>query len=318
LPGDYDFSWGGDEKKEPSAYDKAMRLGDGYAVRAASEIRPRVRGYPPVRPTVTQLSLAERALKAYEDAAKADPTKGEPHYRAAVVINAHWLANESHYSPMLAPHARRAVHHWQEFERLAPLDPRVRAMLNTRTLVRTKLASDKDFEHALADYERLMRLSPSDSLIADEAARRLSNMAEIYMMLGRLDEAITRYKESLDYAHEPSHALGLAVALDRDGQRVKAREVARTYFSESAWARFKYHLEEDLVFFVPPGEVYYYDGLIHEVFDMPSEAIDRYRSFIRSGAHPQFQARARENIEDLRKQIQKNKKGKRKRGKGGR
>ena len=80
------------------------------------------------------------------------------------------------------------------------------------------------------------------------------------MAMGRLDEAIARYAlaESIDRSDQaPLHALGLAIAYDRDGQGTKSREaVARALAADPGLRLF----QSDEVFFVPDADRHYYWG----------------------------------------------------------
>lgn len=55
------------------------------------------------------------------------------------------------------------------------------------------------------------------------------------------------------------------------------------------------------VFFVPVGEANYYFALVNEAFGNYGTALEFWTRYIASGAHPEFQPRAREHIEHLRK-----------------
>ena len=52
-------------------------------------------------------------------------------------------------------------------------------------------------------------------------------------------------------------------------------------------------------FFVPRGEEYYYFALAAEAFDHDEEAVEYWQRYIQSGAHPQFQPRARAHLAAL-------------------
>ena len=54
------------------------------------------------------------------------------------------------------------------------------------------------------------------------------------------------------------------------------------------------------VFFVPAGESAYYFALASEAAGNHGVALSLWIRYIASGAHPEFQARAREHIEALR------------------
>jgi tetratricopeptide (TPR) repeat protein len=165
-----------------------------------------------------------------------------------------------------------------------------------RSLTYTKLATDDSLRLAIDDYEKLLQMVDSQSVDGRSLATWLSNEAEIQMMLGDLDDAIATYTRALDSQDRALYGYGLAVALDRDGQGVKAREVMRSY---AAIDQLR-DLTEPEVFFVPAGEIHYYLALGHESLGHVAKAIAHYQKFIASGAHPQFAPRARANIRALR------------------
>lgn len=95
----------------------------------------------------------------------------------------------------------------------------------------------------------------------------LGNLAEVEMHFGNMKESIALYQETLRIsAHvgaNVSHALaswGLAVALDRTGDRNAAEDAARRALEISASLR-RDLLHEEGVFFYPSYEVSYYEGV---------------------------------------------------------
>jgi tetratricopeptide (TPR) repeat protein len=239
-------------------------------------------------------TLALRAVAAYESAAAARPDAAEPHYRAAEVLHTHFLDSTTTSDPVLRDRevAERALAHWQAFAERAPMDPRVTATLFDRALVRTRLATEPDFEQAILCYETLIERSDLRSTLAETVATWLANLAETYMMVGRLADAIETYQRALEYRPDSTYGYGLAVALDRDRQTALAREVMVSY---AATNRMR-DLSRGGVFFVPEGEIDYYMALGHEALEDFDQAAVHYRRFIASGAHPRYQARAAENL----------------------
>lgn len=266
-----------------SDYSAAMRNGDVYAERAARLYR---------RSRYRARSFAYRAIEAYERAAKARPETAEPHYRAAAVLYAHYIQNEDFPE---ADKIRRAIEHWQAFERLAPMDPRLVDILINRSLAQTHLATKDSLKAAAADYERILSMLDAGSVNPASIATWTMNAAEIHMMLGELSTAIAMYERALDLEARALYAYGLAVALDRDYQGARAREVMRAYAITDRLRA----LDEPGVFYVPKGEIFYYYALGYEVLGDTEKAIRYYESFIASGANPQFQDRARKNMRAL-------------------
>jgi tetratricopeptide (TPR) repeat protein len=184
---------------------------------------------------------------------------------------------------------------WDEFEKRAPLDPRItHEMLFSRAILHTKLSTLDHYAAAAREYEKILDRGDQHS----DIAATTGNLAETYMMMGRLDDAIDMYRRAVTENHDPGPAYGLAVALDRNDQGQQARELILDLGAANK-ALFDSEVKSLRWFFTPPGEQYYYRALIEESFGDIGEAIADYRNFIASGAHPQFQGRAREHIADL-------------------
>lgn len=270
------------EEAAPSSYDKTMGTADQLALQAVAVLRRRLRG--------SARRLARRAIAAYQRAAKIDSSKAEPHYRAAELLHKHTIEDFDHpnHSDM-----RQAIAHWTAFERLAPLDPRLEEVLFRRSIVHTKLGGEEHFRRGIADYDAALELIDQSSIRhrKDQLARLLSNRAEILMAVGNLDAAITGYMQALRYQNEPLYGYGLAVALDRDGQSRRAREVMSHY------ARMDHEdsLVSETVFFVPEGEVNYYKALRAEALGRPRRAITAYTLFLRKLPDSRWAAKARQN-----------------------
>ncbi len=274
--------------QERATYWRELRRGDRYALQA-TEVSP-----------LQRKALVGQAQKAYELAIAAQPQRGEPHYRLGELLYNHYLTGQRLFSRRAA---EQVIEHWLAFERLEPLDPRVTSVLFERALLRTRLATDDDLRAGIADYETLIRRTDLNALEPELASIWLGNLAEMYMMVGDLDASVSLYQRSMTYFAKASNAFGLAVALDRDGQGAKAREVMLTYADGSGFRQFQRDLREGEIFFVPPGEELYYLALGFEATGAYREAIVHYRKFIASGAHPQFQARARDNAAYLEKRL---------------
>ena len=270
-----------------SNFEVAMRAADTYAERAASFA---------MRNPRSAHRLAREAVESYERAIAVDPERAEPHYRAAEVLYAHFIRDSD------APDrevCERAIEHWRRFEKLAPLDTRVLDLLIRRSLTHTKLIDHHHLEHALADYRALLGLLDGRSTDPEAMATWLSNKAEILMMLGRLDDSIELYVRSLALQDRALYGYGMAVALDRDGQGVKAREVMRAYAASDELR----DLSRSGVFFVPDGEIHYYLGLGHDAIGDSERAIHHFERYLASDAHPQFRARAADNVSALERRL---------------
>lgn len=162
------------------------------------------------------------------------------------------------------------------------------------------------FIEAVAEYDRALRLLPGepDSLLfpsRHQQATLLSNSAEALMAMGKIEQAIRRYHqaEQIDTGDQGAlHALGLAIAYDRDGQVQKSREALSRSLAADPGLRI---YQGDEVFFVPDGDRYYYDGLIAESLGNRDEALRAFRQFVGELPKSRYVARAREHIEDLQK-----------------
>ena len=95
-----------------------------------------------------------------------------------------------------------------------------------------------------------------------------------------------------------STVYGLAVALDRSHRGALALDFIRSQGLQG-WELFRAQYNRHAIFFVPEGEVEYYFALRAEPFGEIAEAVDHWKAFIRSGAHPQFQPRAKEHLDAL-------------------
>lgn len=160
---------------------------------------------------------------------------------------------------------------------------------------------------AVTEYDRALRLLPGEPELVFLARRRqeamiLGNSAEALMAMGKLDEAIRRYAlaESIDRSEQATlHALGLAIAYDRDGQVQKSRDaVARALAADPGLRLF----QSDDVFFIPDGDRHYYWGLINEAQERREDAMRAFRAFLDELPHSRYAARARSHIEELKRQ----------------
>lgn len=284
------------EEDDPErVYEREMERADDYLELALSV------GYR------ERKMLLDKVERAYENAIAAMPDAAEPHLQLAEFLHALHLEgpmDRGPYGEAIMNFDRRMASkilgHWQAFEDKAPLDPRITGeILFDRAIVYTKMGTDEHYEKALADYLTLLDRAPVSDL---NMGVYLYNAAETLMMLGRLDEAIPMYERSLRHSSKKEYAYSLAVALDRDGQGARARDLLARHVEDAA--DFEAIIgRESPIFFVPAGELYYYLALSHEVIGDPDQAIFFYEKFIRSGAHPRYQPRAREHIERLAKEI---------------
>ncbi len=284
-------------------YEQAMHDGDELAQRANAKTNN--------ARTVT--SLVDQAVRSYRLAADARPQEAEPYFRIASTIESFFtdcstmMAQRPATCPAMrgvkvdVTRAREAVDAWDAFEARAPLDPRLAEALFSRAILRTKLVtSTKDakthLQGALLDYTSL--LDRADGLTMLRLEQVWGNLAETYMMLGKLDEAIEAYQVSIDKGANSSTYYGKAVALDRDERGSEALELIKRQ-GIGAFDDFREDIQIGNVFYVPAGEEFYYFGLIYEAFGYLPESIANWKLFLKSGAHPQFHARAKQHLDAL-------------------
>lgn len=286
-------------------YQRELREGDDHVLQAAS----RSSSVAAIRVQV------QRAIEAYRRAAAAQPSAGEPYYRIGMVLWSFYLQNcdadprfghtRSPLADCSAPDAidkniaEQTIKVWDTFEAKSPLDPRLSgslgSLLFSRAIIRTKLATRAHLTDAARDYEAIIQRTDGKG---EALSLVWGNLAETYMMIDRIDDAIHAYKEALRHGGRTGTWYGLGVALDRDGRGALARDVIAAQ-GASGYRLFRADVELGSTFFVPHGEVFYYYALAEESLGLLDEALDHWQKFISSGAHPQYQARAKEHIDAL-------------------
>jgi tetratricopeptide (TPR) repeat protein len=284
-------------------YDAKMLDGDRAAMTATVQSAS-------IKNTLESIKQAEAAYRA---AAAVRPHDGEPYFRIGNLLYQMYFACDAVIVRIPTCDATwatptqqaRAVEAWDAFEARAPLDPRVGEILLKRAILNTKLisgsAADRRYLDAAArDYQAA--IDRSDGLseaVGDE--QLLGNLAEIYMMLGRLDDAVTTYLRVIATgAARVSTMYGLAVALDRNGEGEQAMRRILAQGAEG-FESFQREFTRGAVFFVPKGEEHYYFALSNEAFGNYGVALEHWNRFVASGVHPEFQPRARAHIAQLQK-----------------
>jgi tetratricopeptide (TPR) repeat protein len=147
-----------------------------------------------------------------------------------------------------------------------------------------------------------------------------SNLGEVLMADGRLREAEAAYREAIALASAVPGVgvvalddplartqelelgyVGLAVALDRDGQTRAAHETMRRALAlDSTMAVLAVAALPDAdLFFVPRGEVHYYLGLARAIAGRRDEAADAFREFLTALPHSRWTAQARAHLAEL-------------------
>jgi tetratricopeptide (TPR) repeat protein len=114
------------------------------------------------------------------------------------------------------------------------------------------------FREAQAEYERALRLR----LEVDGDSAVLGNLAEVTMLAGDLERSVRLYERAVAEGSSDQRLLslwGLAVALDRLGERARAIESAQEALRSDQQPM--HVLDHGGVFFVPAHERHYYRGL---------------------------------------------------------
>lgn len=287
-------------------YESEMRQGDEHALLANT----RTIKYAEIK---NQVGMAAASYRA---AAAAKPTEAEPWYRLGRLLYSFYLecADQSQRSLLCDPRmfnrarAEEVITAWNEFEARAPLDPRLSVgafgdteILFRRAILHTKLGTKAHLEAAARDYEKILARHDSAEGVSEHV---VGNLAETYMMVGRLEEAVEMYEEALKGAADTSTWYGFAVALDRDGSTERAFDIIES-LGRNQRDVFHARVARGDTFFVPEGEKYYYYALVDEALGLEDDAITYWRQYLASGAHPQYQPRAKAHLDALLKKRSK-------------
>lgn len=292
-----------------AAYDNEMASGDDFVLQATSS-------YVASKAVVRQ--LVQRAIASYRNAAQLRPDDAEPYFRIGRLLYSFYfecgqtVVYQLSPSPLCPPpgaafdntRAQEVIAAWDAFEARAPLDPRMSPITENgssadfsvmfhRAVMHTHFATTDHLQAAIRDYQNI--LARSDAV--DDTT--LANLAETYMMVGRLDEAIDTYRQALRLSRSTETLYGLAVALDRDERGAQAKELI---IAQGRQQMEEFHKRVSLLrltFFVPYGEEFYYFALASEAFGETTKAIDYWQKYLSSNAHPEFQPRARAHLEAL-------------------
>jgi tetratricopeptide (TPR) repeat protein len=238
----------------------------------------------PLPPPVVKAEL-EAAAAAFEEAVRASPAQADGYYHLGLVCTR-------------LDRPRREIEAFVRARQLSParaVDPQIAFDLG---IAYSKLGQ---FERAVAEYDLLEEILTKDpqssgNVISIRATSH-GNAAEALMALGRLEESIQRYEDSLALA--PGALLttwGLAVALDRDEQVSRAAELmARVISSDPAMNE----LRREGVFFVPEGDIHYYLALGSETLGDLPRAQREWELYLKDQAQSPFAPRARAHLAKL-------------------
>ncbi len=248
---------------------------------------------------------AAQALDHLKVLLQRSPNDAELHYLAGLA----WNARADERGLDLAPPdlVQHAIDELLIARRIAPDGPHQQEIASLLGLLHSDLGQ---YDAALAEYDRAINLTVASSL-GDAEDRELAtlygNSAESLMALGRLEEAIARYRASLPLARGDGDntALawyGLAVALDRDEQVEKAREAVRQALAhDKRDAPLDGVLHHSAVFFRPVGDKWYYMALGFLGHDQPRAAADAFAKFLAAQPSSRYARRARAHLAELAK-----------------
>ncbi|MCA9667541.1 MAG: TonB family protein [Myxococcales bacterium] len=277
--GDSDF-WG--ELARPGHKEFARQVALGLkAYRRADYLRKsRV-------PTVRQQAVEKlrEAQRAFDAACKASPENPTGHYyRGKVLLD----FNET----------KKALAALLQVRRLNPLSQHAYDVAFNLGIIYSKLGK---FAAAVDEYDRAARLLRKGAGTRYQRISFLStiqsNAAESLMAIGRLDEAIQRYREATKTVSNNTLAwYGLAVALDRDEQASKALEAMHQAVRRDTRDKV---LRGFGVFFIPRGDIYYYDGLAALVRNKPAAAKTAFKRFLVELPKSKWAYRAKQHLRAL-------------------
>ena len=290
-------------KAKPSKRDRLVEKADAHlaAARRAAQNNDQVDA---VSEAHAAQGLYEKALALPAPTAAGAPGDAELHYRA-------YRAAYSYARDYAA-----AVRHIDGLRAADPLDPRDGGLDGLTSDLCHSLArlaaqggpdADALYQRGLAEYETwFARIDEADPDYAPALATQHANAAELYMALGRLDEALHHYRRSADLGSPRFPELayyGLAAAYDRDGQVKMSRDaMARAVVMDPDLGTL---LDADGpasdVYFVPAGDKWFYVGLGREALGQRREAIESFRRYLREAdsARADYRDRARQHIREL-------------------
>ena len=267
---------------------------------------------------------AKQAIRFYDMALELHPDDGNLHFRCGHLTYTYLYEYYETNGPVsLRDKAgAHAVAHWDAFERISPDDPRRTGFVReghvssdrrgwadwaqdifepqtyqfARSIYYTKRGGTQAYEKAIEDYDYLLEAAPRNDATARWIAQLLTNSAEIHMAIGNVEEAIDRYRQGLEYSNEALYMFGLAVALDRAGEKQSALEQMRDAIDSDPKLEA---LGRSGVFFIPKGDVQYYFGLANEAQGKSTEALLHFRAYVDQVKDARFEEHAREHIDRL-------------------
>ncbi len=157
------------------------------------------------------------------------------------------------------------------FEELRELDPTFLAdrVAFTVGIIYTRA-------HRFAEAADEYRVAISRAIESDST--HWSNLAEVTMLAGDVEEAVRLFERSIEIADAIGQSRdlalwGLAVALDRVGEHRRALEVADDALTNDPDEPMA-ALRSEGVFYEPPHEIYWYEGLGHAALARRAETAE--------------------------------------------
>jgi tetratricopeptide (TPR) repeat protein len=260
-----------------------------------------IRTIPQQRDRDRRFAVADQAQALCEQAARERPKDPAPHIVLARVLT---VADPQHPEACRPKACERAIAELKEARRLDSNGAEAQRIAAELGLVLSRVGA---YEDALAEYDRALKLADPERRpsVFDEYGRSVlyGNSAETLMALGRLDQAIERYRQA-EATSTPGDIewelaeWGLGVALDRDEQLEKSRQaVQRALDFDPTMA----HLADESVFFEPAGDKRYYEALGHEVAGDRELALAAWRAFLAEAPSSQYARRARVHLAELKR-----------------
>jgi tetratricopeptide (TPR) repeat protein len=248
-----------------------------------------------------RFNLANEAEELCEKAIAARPKDPLPHLTLSRALT---VADLAHPEACRPGRCERAVDELKKARLLDANGVEAEHIASELGIVLSRLGR---FDEALAEYDRALRLVDAErrpnSLDDDNKAVLYGNSAETLMALGRLDEAIERYRLA-EAAANPGDTewqlaeWGLGVALDRDEQVEKSRAaIQRALEASSSMAP----LSEDGVFFEPAGDKLYYVALGNEVKGLTNDALRAWNEYLTTRPNLRWARRAKSHLAALQR-----------------
>jgi tetratricopeptide (TPR) repeat protein len=248
-----------------------------------------------------RFQLADEALALADQAATLSPKDPQPQLMRARALQIHDVDRPESCRPGLCEKAVEALLRARALDGGGVYAARI---ANELGLNYSKLGK---YAEALAEYDRALLLIEGERRVdrMDETDRSVlySNSAETLMAMGRLEEAIARYRLARDASAPPDLAWelaqwGLGLALDRDEQGAAALDaVRRAVEQDPAMA----NLSDDGVFFEPLGDKFAYLALGHEVKGQITLAREAWRNYLASKPSPRWARRADVHLATLKR-----------------